>query len=113
MAVTSKVLLRTQLATTAGAAGTYSVPSATTAIVTNISVANATATAKTFSISIGVYDSGTSTWTDTPLFSGVAIPANTTVTVDLKQVLKAQDYLKAFASVAGALYIHASGVEVA
>ena len=113
MAVTSKVLLRTQISTSSGGSIAYTVPATSTAVVTNIAVTNTTATAKTFSINVWSYVVGPGSWTTNPLFSGVAIAANTTVVIDLKQVLNSSDKLVPFASADNSLIIHVSGVEVA
>ena len=100
MATTSKVLFR-------GAASTssttlYTTPSATTTVVTNIVVANTAATAATFDMSLdGVQ-----------VFNDAAIPANSTATFDLKQVLVATDLIEGLAS-ATTVNFHISGVEIA
>jgi hypothetical protein len=100
MATTSKALFR-------GAASTanttlYTVPSATTTIVTNIVVSNTAAAAATFDMSLdGVQ-----------IFNDAAIAANSTATFDLKQVLVATDLIEGLAS-AITVNFHISGVEIA
>lgn len=100
MATTSKVLFR-------GAASTsnttlYTVPSATTTIVTNIVVSNTAASAATFDLSLdGVQ-----------IFNDAAIGANTSAFFDLKQALAAADLIEGLAS-ATTVNFHISGVEIA
>jgi hypothetical protein len=100
MATTSKALFR-------GAASTsnttlYTVPSATTTIVTNIVVSNTAASAATFDLSLdGVQ-----------VFNDAAIAANSSAFFDLKQVLVATDLIEGLAS-ATTVNFHISGVEVA
>lgn len=100
MATTSKALFR-------GAASTsnttlYTVPSATTTIVTNIVVSNTAASAATFDLSLdGVQ-----------IFNDAAIAANSSAFFDLKQVLVATDLIEGLAS-AVTVNFHISGVEVA
>ena len=100
MATTSKVLARTAAATTSTTV--YTVPSATTTIVTNIGVTNTTASAATASILLN----------DVALLSSVSVDANSTIFVDLKQVLSATQTIKGSASTT-AVNFHISGVEVA
>ena len=100
MATTSKVLFR-------GAASTssttlYTTPSGTTTVVTNILVANTAASTATFDLSLdGVQ-----------IFNDASVPANSTVTFDLKQVLVATDLIEGLAS-ATSVNFHISGVEIA
>jgi hypothetical protein len=100
MAVTSKALFR-------GAASTsnttlYTVPSATTAIITNIVVTNTATSAATFTLKLDAVD----------LATAAAIAASSIATFDLKQVLSAADLLEGSAS-ATTVNFHISGVEVA
>jgi hypothetical protein len=97
---TSKTLARTAAATSN--ATLYTVPSSTTAVVTNIVVANTAATAATFTIKLDGID----------LLSGVALAANTTAFFDLKQVLTTTKVLAGSAS-ATTVNFHISGVEIA
>lgn len=101
MAVTPKTLYR-GAATTTTSTLLYTVPSATTAIVTNISVTNTSGTAYTFTLSLDNIDIHTAT----------SIAANTTVYIDCKQVLTAAKTIKGGASNA-AIMFHISGVEIA
>jgi hypothetical protein len=99
MAVTSKALARTAAATTSTTL--YTVPSSTTAIVTNIAVANGAASAATFTILLD----------DIELQKDSAIAANSTVYIDLKQVLATTKTIKGLAS-ATTVDFHISGVEI-
>jgi len=100
MATTSKALFR-------GAAATsnttlYTVPSATTTVVTNIVVSNTAASGATFDLSLdGVQ-----------MFNDAAIAANSSAFFDLKQVLVATDLIEGLAS-ATTVNFHISGVEIA
>ena len=99
MAVTSKALARTSAATSS--ATLYTVPSATTAVITNIAVANTAGSAGTFTLLLD----------DVDLHTTTAIAANTTVYIDCKQVLAAAKTIKGFAS-ATTIDFHISGVEI-
>ncbi len=100
MAVTSKVLARTAAATSSTTL--YTTPSATTAIITNIAVANGAATAGTFTLLLN----------DIELQKDTAIAANSTIYIDLKQVLPTTQTIKGLAS-ATTIDFHISGVEIA
>jgi phage-related protein len=99
--VTSKALFR-GAATTNTATTLYTVPSATTAIITNIAVTNAGSSDYTFTIGIDGVDIHTAT----------SILANSTVYIDCKQVLAATKVLTGGASNTNVKF-HISGVEVA
>jgi hypothetical protein len=99
MAVTSKVLARTAAATSS--ATLYTVPASTTAIITNIAVANTAGSAGTFTLLLD----------DVDLHTTTAIAANSTVYIDLKQVLATTKTIKGFAS-ATTIDFHISGVEI-
>jgi len=100
MATTTKVLARTAAATSS--ATLYTVPSSTTAVITSIAVTNSAGTAATFTLTLdGV-----------ALHTSSAIAANTTVYIDLKQVLTTGKIIAGFAS-AVTVYFHISGVEIA
>lgn len=99
MAVTSKVLARTAAATTSTTL--YTVPASTTTVVTNIAVANGATTAATFTILLD----------DIELQKDSAVPANSTVYIDLKQVLATTKTIKGLAS-ATTVDFHISGVEI-
>ena len=100
MATTTKVLFRGAATTTVGTT-LYTVPAATTTIVTNIAVTNTAGTAGTFTIGLA----GTS------LHTTAAIAANSTVYIDLKQVLAATNVITGGAS-ATSINFHISGIEV-
>ena len=103
MATTTKVLYR-------GAASTssttlYTQPNTSTiTVVTNIVVANTTASAQTFSLSID----GTS------MATSVNVGANDTTFIDLKQVIPASNPAKLIAGSASTsgVNFHISGVEI-
>ena len=100
MATTTKALARTAAATSSTTL--YTVPSATTTVLTNIVVANTAASSATFTITLdGV-----------AVLSGVAIAANTTAFFDLKQVLATTKIIAGLAS-ATTVNFHLSGVEIA
>ena len=97
---TSKALARTAAATSSTTL--YTVPSATTTVVTNIAVTNTAGSAGTFTLTLdGV-----------ALHTTTAIAANTTVYIDLKQVLAATKVIAGLAS-AVTINFHISGVEIA
>ena len=100
MATTTKALFR-GAATTTTTTTLYTVPSATTTVVSNIVVSNTGASAYTYTL----YLAGTL------LASTVSIPANSIVTIDLKQVLVATNTIQGGASNA-AVTFHISGVEI-
>jgi hypothetical protein len=100
MATVSKALFR-------GAASTsnttlYTVPSATTAIVTNVVVTNTATSAATFTLKLD----------GTDLATDAAIAASSIATFDIKQVLDATELIEGSASVV-TVNFHISGVEVA
>jgi hypothetical protein len=95
----ARALARGDFATTS--ATLYTVPSATTAVLTSIVVTNSAATAATFNILLD----GTS------LFTLAAISANSTVVIDLKQVLGTTKLIAGFAS-AITVQFHISGIEI-
>jgi hypothetical protein len=100
MATTSKVLFR-------GAASTssttlYTTPSATTAVVTNIAVANTASSSATFTLLLD----------DVEIQKDSTIAANSTAYIDLKQVLATTKTIKGLAS-ATTVDFHISGVEIA
>lgn len=99
MATVSKALFR-------GAASTsnvtlYTVPSATTAIVTNVVVTNTATSAATFTLKLDAVD----------LATAAAIAALSIATFDIKQVVDAADLVEGSAS-ATTVNFHISGVEV-
>jgi hypothetical protein len=100
MATVSKALFRGAAATSSTTL--YTVPSATTAVITNIAVANTAASAGTFTLLLD----------DVDLHTTTAIAANSTVYIDLKQVLATTKTIKGLAS-AITIDFHISGVEIA
>lgn len=99
MATTSKALARTAAATSNTTL--YTVPSATTTIVTNIAVTNTAASAATFTLNLN----------GTALQSGSSVAANSTAYIDLKQALTATQTISGSAS-AVTVNFHISGVEI-
>jgi hypothetical protein len=99
MPTVTKALARTAAATSS--ATLYTVPSATTTVITNIAVANTAGSAGTFTLLLDDIDLHTTT----------AIAANSTVYIDCKQVLAAEKTIKGFAS-ATTIDFHISGVEI-
>ena len=100
MATKTKALARAAAATSS--ATLYTVPASTTAVVTNIAVTNTAGSAGTFTLLLD----------DVSLHTSTAIGANTTVYIDLKQVLATTKTIKGFAS-AVTINFHISGVEIA
>ena len=100
MATTTKALFR-GAATTTTSTTLYTVPASTTSIVTNIAVTNTAGTSGTFTMSLDVV----------AIHSVTTIAANTTVYIDLKQVLATTKTIKGGAS-AASINFHISGVEV-
>ena len=103
MATTSKVLFR-------GAASTssttlYTVPTiSTTTVITNVLVANTSGATQTFDLSID----------DVQIANDVAVAANDTLSIDLKQVIPANATPKTIKGLASATSVnfHISGVEI-
>jgi hypothetical protein len=99
MATTTKVLARAAAATSLTTL--YTVPSATTTVVTNIAVTNTSASSQSYTLSLGGV-----VFADT-----VTITAKDTILIDLKQTLVATNTITGFAS-ATSVNFHISGVEV-
>ena len=97
---TSKALVRASAATST--ATLYTVPASTTAVITNIAVANTSASAQTFTVTLDGKD----------LLTAVSIAANSTAFFDLKQVLTTTKIIAGYAS-ATTVNFHISGVEIA
>ena len=104
MATTTKVLARTAASLTTTTV-LYTVPASTTTVVTNIAVTNTAASAGTFTLAMGPSAGQVSLHTTT------AIAANTTVYIDLKQVLATTNTITGGAS-ATTINFHISGVEI-
>lgn len=100
MANTPKALFR-GAATTNTSTTLYTVPSATTTIVTNIVITNTSGTAGTYTINLA----GTS------LASTVSIAAFDSTVIDLKQVINATQLITGGAT-ATTINFHISGVEI-
>jgi len=98
---TPKTLFRGAATTTVGTT-LYTVPSATTTVVTNIVVTNTAASAGTFTIGLA----------GTNFATTVALAANDTAIIDIKQVLNATETVTGGAS-ATTINFHISGVETA
>jgi hypothetical protein len=101
MATTSKALFR-GAATTNTATVLYTVPSATTTVVTSIVVTNTSAFAGTFTLALA----------GTNLATAVAVASNDSTVIDLKQTLVATNTIAGGAS-ATSINFHISGVEIA
>lgn len=99
MATISKALARGAFATSS--ATLYTVPSSTTAVVTNIVITNTASSAGTFTLGLN----GTS------LATTVSVAANSITAIDLKQVLSATQTITGLASAVTINY-HISGVEI-
>lgn len=100
MATTSKALFRGAATTTVGTT-LYTVPSATTTVVTNIVVTNTASTAGTFTLGLA----------GTNLATTTAIGANDSTVIDIKQVISATQTITGGAS-ATTINFHISGVEI-
>jgi hypothetical protein len=99
MATVTKVLARTAAATSSTTL--YTVPSATTTVVTNIVICNPTGSAVTASMTINAID----------LLGAVSIAANSSAFFDLKQVIPATQVIAGSAS-STSVDFHISGVEI-
>ena len=99
MAVTPKILARAAAAVTSTTL--YTTPSATTTIVTEITVSNTSGGAETFSVLLD----------DVDLFKTLSIAANTTTTYSMKQTLTATKTIKGLAS-ATDINFFIAGVEI-
>jgi hypothetical protein len=94
-----KILTRAAAATSS--ATLYTTPSATTTILTEVTVTNTSAGALTFTIALDTIE----------LFSAVSIAANTTTTYSMKQVLTATKTITGLASATDVNFFLA-GVEI-
>jgi hypothetical protein len=103
MATLTKAMARGSFATSI--ADIYIVPSSTTtSIVTNIVVSNTTNNARTFTLLLD----------NVELFNNTPIEGNSTISVDLKQVLDASGTMKKITGFATATTVkyHISGIEI-
>ena len=101
MATTVKALARTAASTTTNTT-LYTVPAATTAVITNIVVTNTISTAGTYTLALDGVSIATT----------VTIAAFDSVVIDMKQVLAATKTITGGAS-ATTINLHISGVEIA
>lgn len=108
MANTPKRLASAQL--TAAAVTYYTAPASTRTIVKQIVLTNVTGTLATVSISF--VNSGGTQGPTNRIVELLQVPANGVVTIDLSQVLETGDFISALASVATAINMRISGVEV-
>lgn len=101
MPSTPKTLFRGAATTTVGTT-LYTVPAATTTVVTNIVATNTAASSGTFTLGLN----------GTNLATAITIAANDSTIIDLKQVLNATQTITGGAS-ATTINFHISGVETA
>lgn len=101
MANNIRPLVRAELNTT-DTAVLYTVPVATTTVVTNILVSNKTGAAATFTLYLNEIEA----------YKDVTVNANSTLNIDLKQALLATQTIQAGASANTAINIHISGIEI-
>jgi hypothetical protein len=99
MPTVTKALARTAAATSSTTL--YTVPSATTTVVSNIVICNPTSSAITASMTINAID----------LLGSVSVAANSTAFFDLKQVIPATQVIAGSAS-STSVDFHISGVEI-
>jgi hypothetical protein len=99
MATVSKALARTAAAT--GSTTLYTVPSATTTVITDVIVTNTATSAATFTMLLD----------DVSVATAVAVPASDSTVISMKQVLEATKTIKGNAS-ATTVNFHISGVEI-
>jgi len=100
MATLTRALFRGAATTTVGTT-LYTVPASTTTVVSNIAVTNTAATSATFTMALNAVALQTTS----------TIAANSTVYIDLKQVLAAANTITGGAS-AITVSFHISGIEV-
>lgn len=100
MPTTTRALFR-GAATTNTATTLYTVPSATTTVVSDILVTNTSGTSSTFTIALN----------GTAIASAVPVGANDTTSISLKQVISATQTITGGAG-STAVNIHISGVEI-
>jgi hypothetical protein len=99
MATTAKTMFRGPATTTNNTL--YSVPSAASAIVTNIIISNTSSDEQTFSLSIAAAS----------IASVIKIQGNSLVVFDIKQPMSSLEAISGFASSTGVIF-HVSGVEI-
>lgn len=86
----------------------YTVPAATTVIVKQVVAANTSAAAATISLSL--VPSGGAAGAANRLLGAVSIPANSSISLDLSQVMTAGDFLSGSQGTAAAVTLTISGV---
>lgn len=101
MANNIRPLVRAELSTT-DTAVLYTVPTATTTVITNILVTNVTGSSVNFTLYLN----------DLEAYKNTSVSANSTLNIDLKQALLPTQTIKAGASANSSLNIHISGVEI-
>jgi len=101
MATTTKALFR-GAATTSTGTTLYTVPSATTAVITNIVITNTVSTSATYTLALN----------GTLIANVTTVPGQDSVVIDLKQVLSAGQTITGGAS-AVTVNFHICGVEIA
>jgi hypothetical protein len=99
MTTTLKALTRGSLSTVSS--NLYTVPSATTSIVTNITICNTTGSPRSFYLFLDGVE----------LFSNTSINQYTTIVVDIKQALAATKVITGYADEVGLTY-HFTGAEI-
>lgn len=104
MASTTKVLARTAASLTTTTV-LYTVPASTTTVVSNIAITNTAASSGTFTMALGPAAGQVALHTTT------TIAANSTIYIDLKQVLTTTQTITGGAS-ATTINFHISGVEI-
>lgn len=97
----------TQLGTSASTV--YTVGSGITATVKQILASNTTANSAT--VSIHLVPSAGSATTSNLIFAAIPVPGNSTLVLDLSQVMNAGDTLQAFAGTATSINLTVSGYE--
>lgn len=100
MAATARALFR-GVATTTTSTTLYTVPAGTTTIVTQIVVVNTSGSGQTATVFLNGID----------IMNAAAVPANTTLVLDLKQPLSATQTIQGGAS-ATSVDFHIAGVEI-
>lgn len=100
MATTFKVLFRGLAATTTQTL--YTTPSGTITVVNNIIVANTSNASRTYTLSLA----------GVKIAETVSVPANDSISIDIKQTLNATNTITGLASATDVTF-HISGLEVA
>lgn len=88
-------------AATTGSSNLYTTPDSTTTMVTAIMIVNSSASAQTYTLSLG----------GIPIASAVSIGANDSVLIEPKQALAAAATIDGLAS-ATSVYFHITGLEI-